>query len=211
MNGLEFLKTLKNYKNLQGIKVIIFTADTSEDDMMTAFDSGADAYITKPISLQLLRKRIDRMIAETDNSYVVSYMTKGMTMANGVAKTNDDEAETPQEAKRTYTKEEQIFLLRCREIIDDNLTNSDFNIDFLADSLAMSHSTLYKKMKAMTGMSLIEFINDYRIYKAVQLFRHGETNVSQVAEACGISDPKNFRTLFKRKMNITPKQFVQNL
>ena len=60
-------------------------------------------------------------------------------------------------------------------------------------------------------MSLIEFVNDYRIYKAVQLFREGETNVEAVAEAVGINDIKNFRTLFKRKMQMTPKQFVQSL
>ena len=75
----------------------------------------------------------------------------------------------------------------------------------------MSHSPLYKKLKQLTGMSLIEFVNDYRIYKAVQLFREGETNVEAVAEAVGINDIKNFRTLFKRKMQMTPKQFVQSL
>ena len=101
--------------------------------------------------------------------------------------------------------------MRCREVIDDNLSNPDFNIDFLADTLAMSHSALYKKLKTITGMSLIEFINDYKIYKAVQLLRQGETNIEAVAERCGVNDPKNFRTLFKRKMGMTPKQFVQSL
>ena len=114
MNGLEFLKTLKNYKNLQGIKVIIFTADTSEDDMMTAFDSGADAYITKPISLQLLRKRIDRMIAETDNSYVVSYMTKGMTMGSVVAPAIlAYVAYNPKAVEQTPEAQEGILWLVC--------------------------------------------------------------------------------------------------
>jgi AraC-like DNA-binding protein len=110
-----------------------------------------------------------------------------------------------------YTKEEQIFLLRCREIIDDNLNNDDFSIDFLADKLAMSHSSLYKKVKQMTGMSLIEFINDYKIYKAVQMFKHGSTNIETVSEKCGFKDIKNFREMFKRKMNMTPKAFTQSL
>ena len=63
----------------------------------------------------------------------------------------------------------------------------------------------------MAGMSLIEFVNDYKIYKAVQAFKEGQTNVVKVAEMCGFGDIKNFRQLFKRKMNMTPKQYVQSL
>ena len=76
--------------------------------------------------------------------------------------------------------------------------------------MAMSHSALYKKVKQLTGMSLIEFINDYRIYKATQLFVAGETSVKQVAERCGISDPKTFRNLFKKYMKVTPTEYMQN-
>lgn len=190
MDGMEFLHTLKSDKKLAHIKVIIFTAKTSEEDMIEAFDQGADAYLTKPISLRLLRKRIDRLVAQSNTAELTA----------SIAQT-----------KNTYTKEEQIFLLRCREVIDDNLRNENFNIDYIADSLAMSHSSLYKKIKAMTGMSLIEFINDYKIYKAVELFNRGATNIDTVREQCGFKDAKNFREMFKRKMNVTPKQYVQNL
>ena len=190
MDGLEFLRKMKEDKKLSHIKVIIFTAKISEEDMITAFDYGADAYITKPISLKYLRKRIDRLMAQTDNALI----------------TNDVISQ-----KKTYNKEEQIFLLRCREIIDNNLQNEEFNIDFLADNLAMSHSSLYKKIKAMTGMSLIEFINDYKIYKAIQMFKQGATSVESVFEQCGFHDAKNFRETFKRKMKMTPKQFIQSL
>ena len=157
---------------------------------IAAYDAGADAFLTKPVSLKLLRVRIDRLIAEGDAASLTADLAS---------------------SKRTYTKEEQKFLLRCREIIDDNIGNPDFNVDFLAEKLAMSHSTLYKKLKQMTGMSLIEFVNDYKIYKAVQAFKEGQTNVVRVAEMCGFGDIKNFRQLFKRKMNMTPKQYVQSL
>lgn len=187
MTGLEMLACLKRDKKLQHIKTIVFTAKAAEDDMLTAFDKGADVYLTKPVSLKLLRKRIDQLLQKADA-----------------------DTETVNEHK-VYTKEEQKFILRVREIIDDNLQNPDFSIVFLAEKLGMSHSPLYKKLRQMTGMSVIEFVNDYRIYKAVQLFRQGETNVESVAEAVGINDIKNFRTLFKRKMQMTPKQFVQSL
>jgi DNA-binding response OmpR family regulator len=189
MDGMQFLQTLKNDKTLQHIKVIIFTAKTSEEDMIRAFDNGADAYLTKPVSLKYLRTRIDRMVAQADNAEVAASISK---------------------ERKSYNKEEQIFLLRCREIIDDNLQNEDFSIDMLADRLAMSHSSLYKKIKTMTGMSLIEFVNDYKIYRAVQLFRGGVTSVDAVREQCGFGDVKNFRQMFKRKMGVSPKQYVLN-
>lgn len=190
LDGLEFLRALRNDKKLKHIKVIIFTGQTSDEEQIAAYDAGADAFLTKPVSLKLLRVRIDRLIAESDNASLTADISN---------------------SKRTFTKEEQIFLLRCREIIDDNLCNPDFNIDFLAEKLAMSHSTLYKKLKQMTGMSLIEFVNDYKIYKAVQAFKEGQTNVVKVAEMCGFGDIKNFRNVFKRKMQMSPKQFVQSL
>ncbi len=190
LDGLGFLRALREDKKLKHIKVIIFTGQTSEEERIAAYDAGADAFLTKPVSLKLLRVRIDRLIAEGDAASLIADLAS---------------------SKRTYTKEEQKFLLRCREIIDDNISNPDFNVDFLAEKLAMSHSTLYKKLKQMTGMSLIEFVNDYKIYKAVQAFKEGQTNVVKVAEMCGFGDIKNFRQLFKRKMNMTPKQYVQSL
>lgn len=190
LDGLGFLRALREDKKLKHIKVIIFTGQTSEEERIAAYDAGADAFLTKPVSLKLLRVRIDRLIAESDAASLTADLAS---------------------SKRTYTKEEQKFLLRCREIIDDNMGNPDFNVDFLAEKLAISHSTLYKKLKQMTGMSLIEFVNDYKIYKAVQAFKEGQTNVVRVAEMCGFGDIKNFRQLFKRKMNMTPKQYVQSL
>lgn len=190
MNGQEFLERMKNDKKLVHIKVIIFTAKNSEEDMLKAFDSGADVYLSKPISLKLLRKRIERLVVQSENAAIIS------TIAT---------------EQKTYTKEEQIFLLRCREIIDDNLCNEEFDVDLMAAKLAMSHSTLYKKIRQMTGNSLIEFINDYKIYKAVQLFRQGASNVEEVSKQCGFRDVKSFRNAFKKNMNQTPKAFIQSL
>ncbi len=78
--------------------------------------------------------------------------------------------------------------------------------------MAMSHSSLYKKIKGMTGMSLIDFINDYKIYKAVEMFPPRRNQRKRaVRMKCGFNDAKNFRNVFKRKKGVTPKQFVQDL
>ena len=106
---------------------------------------------------------------------------------------------------------EQQFLLRCRNVIEENLLNEEFSIEFLASKLAMSHSALYKKIRRLTGLSLIDFINEYRICKAVLLFREGNTNVQKVGEMCGFRDVKTFRETFKKKIGMPPKQFIQSL
>lgn len=165
-------------------KIVVFSAVTSEEDILNAYEEGVDAFLTKPVSLKILRKQVDRLFEKPDGSNI------------------------KEPAAGAYNREEQKFLMNCRNIIDECMTDENFGIEMLAGRLAMSHSSLYKKIRRMTGMSLIDFINEYRIYKAVDMFRDGNTNVQKVAEACGFRDIKTFRETFKRKMNIPPKQFI---
>ena len=188
-NGHEFLQKLRGDKKFDVIKVIILTGSDSEEEMVKTLNEGADAHLMKPVSLKVLRIRISRLIALKENS-----------------EHKVDNAET-----KNLTKEEQLLLLKCREIIDEHITDENFSMEFMAEKLAMSHSLLYKRIKAITGLSLIGFVNDYKIHKAVVLFRQGEFNVSSVCERCGFKDEKNFRDIFKRKTGLTPKQFVLRL
>ncbi len=190
MNGHDFLLRLRKDQKLSGVKIIILTGSNSEEDMLKTLDEGADAHLLKPISLKELKLRISRLLEKEQPRF--------------------PEQETV-EKRHGPTREEQVFLLRCREIIDQHLTDEDFKMDTMAEMLAMSHSSLYKKIKAITGLSLIGFVNDYKIHKAVLLFRQGETNVTAVCERCGFKDEKNFRDLFKKKTGQTPKQFVLGL
>lgn len=189
MDGMEFLSLVKGDKKLAHIPVIMFTAKTSEEDKMVAFDGGADAYLTKPISLKYLRKRIDHLFAQLDSH---------------------DEVKLISNTEKKVSKEGQRFLLQCREIIDANLTNSDFSIIIFAEKLGMSHSALYKKIRMITGLSAFDFISEYRVFKAVQYLNEGETNVNSVMAKCGFKDGRSFRDAFKKKMQVTPKQYVNS-
>lgn len=190
MNGLEFLTALRNNNTIVQTPVIMFTAKTAEDDMLAAFEHGADAYLTKPISMRYLRKRIEHLLSQSESMHISSFVT---------------------DSKTNYSKEEKKFLFKCKLVIDENLTNTDFDVMLFAGKLGMSHSSLYKKIKGLTGKSVIEFINEYRIYKAVQCFMEGKTNINIVCAECGFNDAKNFREIFKKKMNVTPKQYIQNM
>lgn len=183
-DGHQLLKALKADKRTRDIKVVVFSALTSENDMLTAFDEGADAYLTKPIPIKVLVKQVERLFDQGGDTAAISA------------------------SAGNYNREEQKFLLECRRIINECMTDEEFGITMLSQRLSMSHSALYKKIKSMTGMSIIDFINEYRIYKAVQLFRDGITNVQTVAEMCGFRDVKTFRETFKRKMQMPPKQYM---
>ena len=106
---------------------------------------------------------------------------------------------------------DEEFLRRCTDVVEANLTNPDFKVGMMAWSLAMSHSSLYIRLREVTGMSIQEFVNDYKINKAVDMFSAGAGKVRTVAESCGISDPKHFRTLFRRKTGMSPTEFIDSL
>ena len=189
--GHEFLQRLRQDKKYSLVKVLVLTGSNSEEDLLKSLEEGADTYLLKPVSLKELKVRLEKLLKEKETEVL-----------DNTAKT----ASTP-----SILKEDRIFLMRCQEIIEQHLSEDDFNVKTMAAMLAMSHSSLYKKIRAITGLSLIGFVNDYKLHKAVILFRQGESNVTSVCEKCGFKDEKNFRELFRRKTGLTPKQYVLSL
>lgn len=186
-----FLKSIRSDWRTAQVPVIVLTGDTSEENKIKLFrEGGVEAFLAKPVSLRYLRERIDYALAQA-----------GRRLAD----------ETGTGRRKTYNKEERRFLLQCREVIDTHLSDSRFNVCMMAEGLGMSQSALYRRIKELTGMSIIGFITDYRLFKAVQYFREGETNVGIVCAACGFNDSKNFREAFKRKMKMTPREFIRRL
>lgn len=192
MDGFEFLGKFKDNKKLQHIPVIMFTAKILDEDKIAAFRYGADAYITKPVSLKYLKARIESFLKTQPASLQEASLAKVKPGSH-------------------ISKEDQKFILQCREIIDDNMHLEEFNVDFMAKKLCMSHSALYKKVKAITGKSVVDMIVSSRLFRAVEMFRSGETNMSTVAKRCGFCDLHSFRATFKSRMGMSPKLFVQQM
>lgn len=189
MNGFELLEKVKSDSKLAHIPVIMLSARGLEEDELNAFKQGADAYLAKPVSISYLKKRLKALLDTRQ---------KHEDMSSPIV-------------ERHYSKEDKMFILRCKEVIDENLKNEDLGVDLLAERLDMSHSALYKKLKSVTGKSAVEFINDYRIFIAQKLISGGERNVSKIAEDCGFNDVRSFRAAFKVRMQMTPKQYMQQL
>lgn len=197
MDGFEFLGKFKDDKKLQHIPVFMFIAKILDEDKISAFRYGADAYLTKPVSLKFLKARIESFLQRN---------TSSLQNANLAAP-----SQTPSVGGTHYTKEEQKFILRCKEIIDKNLREENFGVDFMASELGMSHSAFYKKVKAITGKSAVDMIVEYRIFKAVEMMRNGETHVTKISELCGFNDIRSFRSAFRARIGMAPKQFLQQI
>lgn len=105
-------------------------------------------------------------------------------------------------------QEEAKFIDRCIAVIERSVDNENFGVGDIADAMAMSHSSLYKKIRALTGMSVIDLVNTYRISKAVEMLESGQRNVQAVGEKCGFRDTKTFRETFKKKTGMAPKQYM---
>lgn len=185
MDGFQFVSAIKDNNSLQHIPIIMFTARNLDEDQITAFRHGADAYLTKPVSLELLRTRVSHLL---HRDATIDHLS--------------------QNSSSTLTKEEQQFMLRVRALIETNLLNKQLSVDFLARELGMSVSSLYKKVHDITGHGTVDLIIDTRIYHAVQQMRLGETNMTLVAERCGFSEPRSFRAAFKNRMGMSPKQYA---
>lgn len=193
LDGHALIRTVKSDPKLAYIKIVVFSAVTSDGDIIKTLDAKVDDFITKPVSLKVLRARIEKLFDQKTEDFLT--MPNPQTEGGGP----------------TYSREEQRFLSEIRRVIDESLLDDEFGIPLIASRLAMSHSALYKKVHRLTGLSLIDFISSYRIYKAVSLFRGGAQNVQQVAAQCGFRDVKTFRESFKRKMGMSPKQYILSL
>ena len=205
-DGLTFLYEIKKIKPLATIPVVMLSAKLQDADRITAFEQGADAYLTKPVSLKMLRARISQLLQARQR--------KNEEIAIEPLGENDKHDSTlphKDNQKKPYTKEEQKFIMQCQEIIENSLTDEDMGVEMLADKLHISHSSLYKKIKQITGRSASDFITEYRIFKAVQLFREGESNVGNVARLCGFKDDRSFRDAFKKRMGVSPKNFIKQI
>ena len=190
MNGAELLQLIKAGDRTRHIPIIMFTAKDTEEDKMEAFQQGADAYVSKPVSLKFLNLRIKNLL---EQSVKISEMIPSRTDGTEIL----------------HSKEDKEFILKCRELMEKNLSNTQFDVMFMASELGMSHSTLYRRINKVTGMSAKDFINGYRLYRACQMIRQGETNVAAISEKCGFADYRTFSRTFKQKYGRSPKQFMQ--
>ena len=169
------------------------TAKTSEESQKSAYTTGADAYITKPFNANVLEIRVSNLLKSRKN--LVSKFKKELILQ-------------PKDIAVTSTDE--LFLKKAIDILEENLTNSDFSINEFIEKMGMSRSVLYRKLKALTGQSIFEFIRTIKLKRAAQLIIKSDLTISEVAYDLGFNDLKYFRKHFKLLFNELPSQYRIN-
>lgn len=191
MDGLELCRNIKGNLETSHIPIILLTAKNSAEDRIECYNAGANAYISKPFELKVLEARINNFLSEKKN--------KQEEFRSDVEDVNLNLLDA--------SEMDKAFLEKVIDIIGKNIISATFDVLQLADILSMSKSSLYRKIKAMTGLSPVEFIRNIRLKHAAKMLCDKSISVSEVAYACGFSNPKYFSTCFKEEFNMTPKEY----
>ena len=200
MDGVALCRLVKQDVSTSHIPVILLTAKDSSRDKEEGYAAGADSYLNKPFSTSLLSSRIDNLL---DNRRRLAHLITA-------SHTGEDEA-TPHhtEAVETLSKLDRDFLDKVNRIIADHLNMERMDMAFIADKMCMSHSTLYRKVKALTGMPLNELVRDAKMCRAAELLDSGEYTVADVSDMTGFSSVPYFRQRFKEKYGMSPSDYMR--
>ena len=191
MDGFELCKTIKSDLNYSHIPVILLTAKTNIQSKIEGMELGADAYIEKPFSVEYLQACASNLIQNREKlrrTFAQSPFVAANTMA--------------------WTKADEDFIKRLNEVILTNLNNPEFSMDDIADSLNMSRSNFYRKIKGVLDLSPNEYLRLERLKKAAQLLKQGEGRVTEICYMVGFNSPSYFAKCFQKQFGVLPKDFV---
>lgn len=191
MDGFELCRKIKSTYETSHIPVILLTALSGKPDQLHGLDLDADNYLVKPFDMSLLASRIGSIIRN-----------RRMVFEKAIRTRQNDE---PPIVSNHINDE---FIRKAIACVHDNIANENFGKEDFASALALSPSLLYKKIKALTNLSVVEFIRSIRLNYAMEKLCSGEFNVTEVSEMCGFSTPAYFSKVFKEYFGKTPTEVM---
>ena len=199
MNGLEFCQRVKGGTATSHIPVILLTARALSQHQIEGYESGADAYITKPFSAELLMARISNLLRSRLQLKNLFGNAEDNTKAPAAA---DEAPATEREVAEAAITD--TFLLKFRDFIEKNMSDSDLNVETIGAELGLSRVQLYRKVKALTGQSPVELLRTARLQKGRQLLQTSGKTISEIAYEVGFTAPSYFTKCFKDEFGISP-------
>ena len=193
MNGLEFCHRVKDNTATSHIPVILLTARAMSHHQIEGYESGADAYITKPFSADLLLARISNLLASR-------IKLKALFTATNKSEGNGSVTENTNE----QVIKEDAFFKKFRDFVEHNMTDSDLSVETIGAELGLSRVQLYRKIKALTGLSPVELLRKARLQKAKELIKSTDKTIAEVAYEVGFTAPSYFTKCFKEEFGISP-------
>ena len=192
-DGISLCKELKNEITTSHIPIILLTARTSTVFEINGLQTGADDYVTKPFDTNVIKARIKSLLE--NRRKLREHLL------------NQVRFEPTFESSQNTEDIDDVFIKKAIKLVEDNIQNSDFGIDTMVDELFMSQSTLYRKIKSLTGLSLTGFIRSIRLKKGAQLILSTDLKLSHVAYEVGFNDYKYFKKTFKEQFNCLPSEY----
>ena len=197
MDGLEMLQSIRKDFQISHIPVIILTAKNDEGAKTKAITLGANAYITKPFSKEYLLARIDQLLAERK------------LFRERIRQQMENQTKTEEDSYEQYlVKKDVQFLEKIHQVIEENMDDSDFNIDTIASGIGLSRSAFFKKLKSLTGLAPVDLVKEIRLNKSVELIKNTDLSVSEIAFAVGFKDSGYYSKCFRKKYNQTPREYM---
>jgi len=198
MDGMELTRRIKSDVNFQHLPIILLTAKTQEEDRTEALQIGADSFVTKPFKIGDLELRINNIVEN-----------RKRIQEEFISQVSEPPRQQEIDAEPTA---DELFLKRAIDCVYAHLDDSDYDRDTFAADMGASASTLYNKLRAMTGLNVSAFIRDIRMKEAMHIAQQQpDIRISDLAYKVGFKDPKYFSTCFKKEFGLQPSEYIENL
>lgn len=198
MDGNELCKRLKSDINYSHLPVILLTAKTTVEAKLEGMQSGADIYMEKPFSMKQLHLQIMSLLRMRQSFYERMRQVDGSQAVAGA------------ESEFGMNQQDIQFLKRLQELVRQNMRDEEFSIDVLAEQMNMSRSSFYRKIKALTDMTPVDYMKTQRLERAAQLLRQGQ-RITEVADQVGFTSSSYFAKCFRSKFGVLPKDYITSL
>lgn len=195
MDGITMLSKIRENPSICHIPMVLLSAKHAIESQIEGMKYGADYYITKPFDIEFLLSSINNLLRRRTQFFETLVKKREV-----VLKPSD----------LILTDMDEQFLQDVVKVVEEKMSDPEFNIDMVADQLNLGRSTFYKKFKSLTKLTPVEFVRDMRLQRAHQLLNDNLESVSQVAYIVGFNNPKYFSTCFKEKYGVSPKEFSKN-
>ncbi len=193
MDGFALCKNIKTSLESSHIPVVLLTAKSALQSKIDGLESGADAYIEKPFSMEHLKAQIANLLSNRRN-ILEHFSSSPLAHIRSIAHTEVDEN----------------FIKKLDDTMNEHISDPDLNVETLAEIMHMSRSTLYRKIKEMSDLSPNELINIARLKKAAELLKQGDYKIYQIAEMVGYNSQTSFGRNFQKQFNMTPSEYVKS-
>lgn len=207
LDGLECCRLIKEEISTSHIPVLMLTACSMDEERARGYESGADGYMSKPFNSEVLKARVESLVR--NRRKIFRNLESGFKPIVGTP--NDSDTGSERKRKPAKKDREKEFLEKVIEIIEENMSDAELNVDTLADKTGMGRSQFYRKIKALTNFSPVELLRDMRLKRARNLLTSTDKTISEIAYEVGFSTPAYFTKCYRDVYSETPSALREKL